>query len=65
MTPTERAYMQGLIDNMYGQFVQAVADGRHAKTEDIRAIANGKVWSGAAGACHEADRSNGRFPGRG
>jgi len=46
MTPTERAYMQGLIDNMYGQFVQAVADGRHAKVEDIRAIANGKVWSG-------------------
>jgi len=46
MTPTERAYMQGLIDNMYGQFVQAVADGRHAKVEDIRAITNGKVWSG-------------------
>jgi protease-4 len=46
MTPTERAYMQGLIDNMYGQFVEAVADGRHAKVEDIRAIANGKVWSG-------------------
>src|SRR6202165_5883810 len=31
LTPAERAYMQGLIDNMYGQFVQAVADGRHAK----------------------------------
>src|SRR5208282_5289638 len=27
MTPEERAYMQSLIDNMYGQFVQAVADG--------------------------------------
>ena len=32
MTPAERAYMQSLIDNMYGQFVQAVADGRHAKS---------------------------------
>ncbi len=31
MTPAERAYLQALIDNMYGQFVQAVADGRHAK----------------------------------
>src|SRR5271163_426293 len=31
MTPEERAYMQSLIDNMYGQFVQAVADGRHQK----------------------------------
>src|SRR6266853_1412927 len=27
LTPAERAYMQGLIDNMYGQFVQAVAAG--------------------------------------
>ncbi len=46
MTPTERAFMQSLIENFYGQFVQAVADGRHAKVDDIRAIANGKVWSG-------------------
>src|SRR5215471_13144395 len=46
MTPAERAYMQGLIDNMYGQFVSAVADGRHAKVEDIKAIADGRVWTG-------------------
>ena len=46
MTPAERAYMQSLIDNMYGQFVQAVAEGRHAKNEDIKAIANGRVWTG-------------------
>ncbi|HXW89750.1 MAG TPA: signal peptide peptidase SppA [Terriglobales bacterium] len=46
MTPEERAYMQSLIDNMYGQFVQAVADGRHARKEDIRAIADGRVWTG-------------------
>jgi protease IV len=46
MTPAERAYMQSLIDNMYGQFVQAVADGRHAKVDDIKAIADGRVWTG-------------------
>ena len=46
MTPAERAYMQSLIDNMYGQFVQAVADGRHAKADDIKAIADGRVWTG-------------------
>jgi protease-4 len=46
LTPAERAYMQGLIDNMYGQFVQAVADGRHAKVSDIKAIADGRVWTG-------------------
>jgi protease-4 len=46
MTPAEREYMQGLIDNMHTQFIQAVADGRHAKEADIRSIANGKVWTG-------------------
>jgi protease IV len=46
MTPAERAYMQSLIDNMYGQFVQAVADGRHAKVQDIKPIADGRVWTG-------------------
>lgn len=46
LTPAERQYMQGLIDDMYGQFVQAVADGRHAKTSDIKSIADGRVWTG-------------------
>ncbi|MFY9905887.1 MAG: signal peptide peptidase SppA [Terriglobales bacterium] len=46
MTPAEREYMQGLIDNMHTQFIQAVANGRRVKEEDIRTIANGKVWTG-------------------
>jgi protease-4 len=46
LTPAERQYMQGLIDNMYGQFVQAVANGRHAKVADIKSIADGRVWTG-------------------
>jgi protease-4 len=46
LTPAERVYMQGLIDNMYGQFVNAVADGRHTKVSDIKAIADGRVWTG-------------------
>jgi len=46
LTPEERQYMQGLIDNMYGQFVNAVADGRHAKVEDIKPIADARVWTG-------------------
>jgi len=46
MTPEERAYMQALIDNMYGQFLRAVADGRHVKVDDIRPLADGKVWTG-------------------
>src|SRR6266567_2046671 len=46
MTPAERQYLQSLIDNMHTQFIQAVAQGRHAKEADIRAIADGKVWTG-------------------
>src|SRR5580692_4666688 len=29
LTPAEKAYLQGLIDNMYGQFVQRSEEGRH------------------------------------
>src|SRR6266496_240579 len=46
LTPAEQKYLQGLIDNMYGQFVQAVADGRKAKVSDIKPIADGRVWTG-------------------
>ena|SRR5580692_1494970 len=46
LTPNEQAYMQALIDNMFGQFVKAVADGRGMKYDDVKAIANGKVWTG-------------------
>lgn len=46
LTPAEQQYMQSLIDNMFGQFIQAVADGRNMKVDDVKAIANGKVWTG-------------------
>src|SRR5262249_19450801 len=46
LTPAEQAYLQSLIDNMHAQFIQAVADGRKSKFDDIKAIANGKVWTG-------------------
>src|SRR3954452_11063583 len=46
LTPAEQAYMQSLIDNMFGQFIKAVADGRGMKYEDVKTIANGKVWTG-------------------
>src|SRR6516165_2347742 len=46
LTPAERAYLQGLIDNMFHQFIQAVADGRAMKFDDVKAIADGRVWTG-------------------
>ena len=51
LTPAEREYLQGMIDNMHMQFIEAVAagrnsDGRKMSVEEIRSIANGKVWTG-------------------
>ena len=46
MTPEERAYMQGLIDNMHTQFIHSVAVGRKVKDDQILPLANGKVWTG-------------------
>jgi protease-4 len=37
MEEDERAYLQGLIDDFYGQFVQRVAEGRELSEEEIRA----------------------------
>ena len=46
MTPAERTYLQGLIDNMHTQFIHSVATGRHMKDDDVRVLADGKVWTG-------------------
>src|SRR5258708_14753191 len=46
MTPAEQEYLQTLINDMHSQFIGAVAEGRKMKVEDVRAIANGKVWTG-------------------
>ncbi|MGE5190565.1 MAG: signal peptide peptidase SppA [Gemmatimonadota bacterium] len=46
MTPEERQYLQGVIDNVHAQFVKAVADGRGLDVEGVRKIADGRVFSG-------------------
>jgi protease-4 len=46
MTPQEAVYFQSLVDNMYGQFIQDVADGRHTSPEKIKPLATGQVWTG-------------------
>ena len=46
LTPAERAYMQGIVDNMHAQFIAAVAEGRHMKIDEVKPLANGKVWTG-------------------
>ena len=46
MTPVERAYLQGLIDTLHTQFIHNVAVGRRMKDDEVRTLANGKVWTG-------------------
>ena len=46
MTPQEAAYFQSLVDNMYTQFVNDVASGRHISPDVIRPLATGQVWTG-------------------
>jgi len=46
MTPEERAILQSLIDDAYGQFVKAVADGRRMSVDDVKPLADGRIYSG-------------------
>ena len=46
LTPAEQAYMQSLIDNMFGQFIKAVADGRGLKYDDVIPSPTGKSGPG-------------------
>lgn len=46
MTPEERAYYQGLLDDIYSQFVEAVAAGRGMEIVEVEAFADGRVFTG-------------------
>ncbi len=46
MTPEDREYMQGLIDNVYSQFKSAVAESRGLGPAEIDKIADGRIFTG-------------------
>lgn len=46
MTPEERDLLHTLIMDSYDQFVTSVAEGRKMKVEDVKKIADGRVYSG-------------------
>jgi protease-4 len=46
MTPEERRILQALLDDVYGQFVTAVAKGRGLDEGTVRAFADGRIYSG-------------------
>jgi len=47
MTSTEREFFEYSIEEFYGDFLTKVSDGRDMNTEDVDAIGQGMVWSGA------------------
>jgi protease-4 len=46
MTEEERKLLQGVLDSIHEQFIQAVADGRKLPVETIRPLADGRIFSG-------------------
>jgi protease-4 len=46
MTSKEREILQNLIDDVHSQFVQSVAKGRNLNEEDVRQLADGRIFSG-------------------
>jgi protease IV len=46
MTPDERAVLQTVLDDMHDQFVTAVAEGRRLGKDRVKALADGRVYSG-------------------
>lgn len=46
LSPSEEAILQSLVDNVHEQFVRAVAKGRGLAEAKVRAIADGRVYSG-------------------
>ncbi|MDT5118961.1 MAG: protease [Mycobacterium sp.] len=46
-TAQQRADREAEADLIYADFVQRVAEGRNLSTEDVDAVAKGRVWTGA------------------
>ncbi|HXY54803.1 MAG TPA: signal peptide peptidase SppA [Nitrospirota bacterium] len=46
MTPQERKLLQDVIDDVHNQFVKAVAEGRNLPESEVRAIADGRIFTG-------------------
>ena len=46
MTDEEKVYFQSLIDDMHGQFISAVSESRDIPEEEVRLLADGRVYTG-------------------
>lgn len=46
MTASDRAILQGMIDDVYDQFIHQVATSRHLPLNAVKALADGRIFSG-------------------
>jgi protease-4 len=46
MGPEEKRLLQGVLDSVHEQFIQAVAEGRKLSLEKVRSLADGRIFSG-------------------
>lgn len=46
LTPAETALIQGEVDDVYGQFIDIVAQGRHLPRSQVESMATGWAWNG-------------------
>jgi len=46
LTEEDRALLQGVIDNLHTQFVKVVAEARKLPVEEVRRLADGRVYTG-------------------
>ena len=46
LSPAGRAVIQGIVDDMYDQFVGMVAKGRNLPAEKVRSMADGRAYTG-------------------
>ncbi|MFT8325736.1 signal peptide peptidase SppA [Gluconobacter oxydans] len=46
LTPEGRQMLQGLVNDLFGQFVSMVAEGRHLTEEKVRSLADGRAYTG-------------------
>jgi protease-4 len=46
LSPAGQEVMQGLVNDMYDQFVEMVAQGRHMEPDKVRSLADGRAYTG-------------------
>ena len=46
MTPEDRALLQTVLDDVHAQFIDAVATGRALQPEQVRTLADGRIFTG-------------------